>query len=307
MSATIDQAAAVSVVASLKADIARLEAALGGLTIAPAKGAKAKDPNAPKREANAYIKFTVRVGELFKATVTAAKAAGDEERVKQFACPATINKQFCSFLKDQRSMVVKKDGKDVTVPDYAAWEDSEVLEAFTTWTAPTQSKMELAGKTKKAKGAASAASSDADGASSVSSTPTKERKKRGPMSEAAKATMAAKRAATLAAKAAPAPEPVAPAPAPEPVAPAPAPVAAVAPAAPKKAAGPKKYVTTYTLEQLQDFSPISIEGEDYGVNKRGDVVDDDGGFVGLYNVLSKKINRDAPKPENWDEIAQNEE
>ena len=139
----------MSSVASMKAEIERLEAALGGLTIKASKDKKAKDPNAPKRPANDYIKFTVRVGNLFKAAIAAAKEAGDEDRIKQLAHPVTINKQFCSFLKDQRSKEVEKNGKQVTVPDYDAWEDTEIVEAFESWTPPEHSKMELAKKAKE--------------------------------------------------------------------------------------------------------------------------------------------------------------
>jgi len=287
----------------MKAEIERLEAALGGLTIKASKGKKEKDPNAPKREANDYIKFTVRVGELFKTTIAAAKAAGDDERIKQLICPATINKQFCSFLKDQRSMEVEKDGKKVTVPNYAAWEDTEIIEAFESWTPPLQSKMELAKKAKDASADVSEASV-AESDSAPSGEPKKERKKREPMSDEAKATMAAKRAATVAAKkvAEPAPVPVpvpAPALAPTPV---PVPVPAVAKKSPAK-----KITKTYTIEELKKFSSLSIEGEDYGVNTRGDVMDNNCDFVGVYNVFTKKINRDAPKPENWDEISADDE
>ena len=62
---------------------------------------------------------------------------------------------------------------------------------------------------------------------------------------------------------------------------------------------------TWTLAELQDFSPVTIDGIEYGVNKRGDVVNDDCEFIGHY--AKKKLNKDAPKPENWDEIVATEE
>lgn len=305
----------------MKAEIERLEAALGGLSIKASKAKKEKDPNAPKRPANEYIVFTVRVGNIFKAAIAAAKEAGDEDRIKQLAHPVTINKQFCSFLKDQRSKEVEKNGKQVTVPDYDAWEDTEIVEAFESWTPPEHSKMELAKKAKSATSSVdgSEASADSDSAPASASEAKKERKKREPMSDEAKAAMKAKRAATVAAKkgeaVAPASEPVA-----EPVAAASEPVVAPAPVtaseppaasepavkpAPKKS--PVKKGKTYTIAELKDFSELSIEGVDYGVNKRGDVVDDDCGFVGVYNTATKKLNRSAPKPENWDEIVASDE
>jgi len=307
----------MSSVASMKAEIERLEAALGGLTIKASKDKKAKDPNAPKRPANDYIKFTVRVGNLFKAAIAAAKEAGDEDRIKQLAHPVTINKQFCSFLKDQRSKEVEKNGKQVTVPDYDAWEDTEIVEAFESWTPPEHSKMELAKKAKSATSSVdgSEASADSDSAPASASEAKKERKKREPMSEEAKAAMKEKRAATVAAKkaaAAPAAaepstavaEPAAEPAAAEPVA-APEPAAAAPTPAPKKSPI-KKAAKTYTIEELKDFTPLTIEGVEYGVNKRGDVVDDDCGFVGLYNTTKKTLNKSAPKPENWDEIVATE-
>jgi hypothetical protein len=305
----------MSSVASMKAEIERLEAALGGLTIKASKDKKDKDPNAPKRTANDYIKFTVRVGNLFKAAIAAAKEAGDEDRIKQLAHPVTINKQFCSFLKDQRSKEVEKNGKQVTVPDYDAWEDTEIVEAFESWTPPEHSKMELAKKAKSATSSVdgSEASADSDSAPASASEAKKERKKREPMSEEAKAAMKEKRAATVAAKKAAA----APA-APEPSTATPEPVAAVAPVAEPAAAAPtpapapkkspmKKVAKTYTIEELKDFTPLTIEGVEYGVNKRGDVVDDDCNFVGLYNTTKKTLNKSAPKPEYWDEIVATEE
>ena len=294
MSSTIDRASLLSSVASMKAEIERLEAALGGLTIKASKAKKDKDPNAPKREANEYIKFTVRVGNIFKTAIAAAKQAGDEDRIKQLAHPVTINKQFCSFLKDQRSKEVEKNGKQVTVPDYDAWEDTEIVEAFESWTPPEHSKMELA---KKAKSAASSvdgseASADSDSAPASASEAKKERKKGEAVAPASEPVV----------------EPVAaPAPTVEPVAPTVEPAAEPVTVKPAAKKSPVKKGKTYTIAELQDFTPISIEGVDYGVNKRGDVVDDDCGFVGVYNTATKKLNRSAPKPENWDEIVASDE
>ena len=143
-------------IASIQTELASLQSALGveGVSFAPAKGAKAKkvkDPNAEPKEPNVWIKFTQRVGNLVKEAHPDNKA------------PATIGKQFCSYLKEQKS--------------YDQWEDSEILEAFNSWAPPEQSKMEITGKTKKIE------SSSASESGSVTS----ERKKRTPLSEEAKA------------------------------------------------------------------------------------------------------------------------
>jgi hypothetical protein len=131
--------------------------------------------------------------------------------------------------------------------------------------------------------------------------PKKERKKREPMSEEAKAAMKAKRAATIAAKAAAAPAPAAPA---APATPTKAPAPSVAPPAPKKAAPRKK---VFTLSELRDFTTIVIDGEDHGVNLRGDTMNKAHEFVGLYNEKTAKMDRTAPKPADWDEIVKDED
>jgi hypothetical protein len=100
--------------------------------------------------------------------------------------------------------------------------------------------------------------------------PKKARKPRGPMSEEAKAKMLAARRATIAAKA-----------------------AGATPLNPK----------AYTLGELKAFSALIIDGEYYGVNKRGDVVSEDGGFMGHYDQATKTLDRSAPEPADWLEVA----
>ena len=164
-------------IASLQAELVSLQSALGveGVSFAPAKGAKAKkvkDPNAEPKEPNVWIKFTQRVGTLIKEFRPDNKA------------PATIGKQFCSYLKEQKA--------------YDQWSDSDILEAFNKWTPPEQSKMEIAGTTK-------AEPSSASETGSITS----ERKKRAPLSEEAKAArrekMQQKKAAVTSDEEAPAP------------------------------------------------------------------------------------------------------
>ena len=202
--------------ASLLKTIQSLESQLHDLTAAITAGSeipmstptkkekKMKDPDAPKKEANVWIKFTQRVGTLLKTASTAEGA--DPEHFKG---PATMVKEFCSMLKTQKP--------------YEAWSDSEVLEAFESWERPVHEP-----RAKKSPTTSAVASDASDGASEAGSAK-KERKKPAPKSDEEKAAIAAKRAATIAAKknAEPVAEPVAapvPVAAPEPVA---APVASL--------------------------------------------------------------------------------
>jgi len=271
--------------ASLLKTIQSLESQLHDLTAAITAGSeipistptkkekKMKDPDAPKKEANVWIKFTQRVGTLLKTASTAEGA--DPEHFKG---PATMVKEFCSMLKTQKP--------------YEAWSDSEVLEAFESWERPVHEP-----RAKKSPTTSAAASDASDGASEAGSAK-KERKKPAPKSDEEKAAIAAKRAATIAAKknAAPVAEPVAapvPVAAPEPVA---APVAKKAPI--------KKVAKTYTMEQLTNFEEVSIDGDDYGVNERGDVINHLGAFLGVYNTVTKTINRSATQPAEWEAICE---
>ena len=241
------------------------------------KAKKEKDPDAPKKEANVWIKFTQRVGTLLKTASTAEGA--DPEHFKG---PATMVKEFCSMLKTQKP--------------YEAWEDSEVLEAFESWERPVHEP-----RAKKSPATSAAASDASDGGSEAGSAK-KERKKPAPKSDEEKAAIAAKRAATIASKKATAPVAeaaeviVAPVPEPEPVA-APKP-------AEKKVLKKAVIAKTYTMQQLTNFEPVNIDGDDFGVNERGDVADHLGAFVGIYNTLTKTLNRSAKQPADWEAICE---
>jgi hypothetical protein len=266
--------------AMLLKTIQTLESQLHDLTVAITAGSeipmstptkkekKMKDPDAPKKEANVWIKFTQRIGTLLK---TASTAAADPEHFKG---PATMVKEFCSMLKTQKP--------------YEAWSDSEVLEAFESWERPVHEP-----RAKKSPATSAAASDTSDGASEAGSAK-KERKKPAPKSDEEKAAIAAKRAATIAAKknAAAVVEPVA-APVVEPVA---------APVANKTIS--KKAAKTYTMKQLTNFAPINIDGDDFGVNERGDVADHRGAFLGIYNTVTKTLNRSAKQPADWEAICE---
>ena len=86
-----------------------------------------------------------------------------------------------------------------------------------------------------------------------------------------------------------------------------APPAAPAPPPPAKAFGKKVVGATaakpaYTLEQLSDFTPKDVEGEECGVNCRGDVVDGDGNYIGHWNSKTSVLSRSSARPADWDAI-----
>jgi hypothetical protein len=187
----IDASAILASISTLENELNRLKASLGGdsMPVKPTAKApkKAKDPNAEKKEPNVWIKFTLRV----EAILAAAKAAAgtDEAALAPFKGPATIAKQFASFLKDTKA--------------YGEWTDEEILGQFRTWTRPEQSKMAAAGKTKSAKTSpAASVAGSGDEAASVTSAEPKQRKKPAPKTPEEQAAINAKRAATKAAKAA---------------------------------------------------------------------------------------------------------
>ena len=268
-------AAAMKKIESLEAQLAELKAAISsGAPITPVKMKKEKDPNAPKKPANDWIVFTQRVGNLLKAAGVA-----DPSRAEHFTGPATMVKSFSSMLKGQKP--------------YASWSDDEVLEAFESWESPVQ-----APRAKKSADSSPAASAPASDTGSVTSEK-KERKKPAPKSDEQKAIIAAKRAATIAAKKLVAAGEVAPAIEATPAA-APAAAPATAPAPAKKVfkkAAPA--APAFTLEQLTDFIATPIDGEEFGINARGDVIDGSMEFAGHYDAEKKVLNRSAPAPADW--------
>jgi hypothetical protein len=62
----------------------------------------------------------------------------------------------------------------------------------------------------------------------------------------------------------------------------------------------------YSLEQLQDFDPVEIDGEEYNVNVRGDVVDNDGKYQGQYDSERDRIIP-SKRPSDWNEIFEGDE
>jgi hypothetical protein len=264
-------AALIKALANIESAVINMKAALGVEGAVPVKTKKAKDPSAEPKAPNVWIQFTQRVGPLIKEALGKA--------------PATVGKQFCSFLKEQKA--------------YDQWTDEEIIAAFADWERPEQSKMAA----KKAETA------------SESGSVVKERKKREPMTEEAKALrkekMAAKKAAGSSASSA---EEASEAEAKPEEAPAvavavavAAPAAAPAAAAPKKVVAKKTVTKTYTIEQLTDFEEFGYDGQSYGRNIRGDVVNAEGEFAGHWDGVKALRNEPAlvkaDPPADWETIA----
>lgn len=108
---------------ALRAQVSQLQAALEAKTVsAPAKTEKAakkpkkeRDPEAPKRPANAWILFTKRVRDLLKENGYTKEAVGIEANM------------FSSTLKDENA-------------DLASWSDEDILARRADWTRPAVSK-----------------------------------------------------------------------------------------------------------------------------------------------------------------------
>lgn len=278
-------------ITTLELQLKQLKESLSNGTpfVTPKKAKKERDPDAPKKEANVWVKFTQRVGELLKAA-----SAEDADRADHFKGPATMVKSFSSMLKGKK--------------EYDAWEDSEILEAFESWERPAPTPRKK--------------SSDTESVASASSEK-KERKKPAPKSDEEKAAISAKRKATIAAKKAGSllggdQEPGCPSSARASsvtstdeliaqidaiVGPAEPVEKAEKPESAEKPVDKKSFKKrTFTMEQLMTFTEKTIGGEDFGVNERGDVIDDEMKFVGSYNAAKDTIDRSAKEPADWASI-----
>lgn len=288
--ASIESSSLLATIASLKKELLRLEeqvVAAGGavsFSAEPVKTKKAKkerDPDAPPPKENPYFAFlNGRLRPLLK------EARAD--------LPGTVPVAFAKHLLDvAESMALPKS----SVYDM---ESSAILESFEAWAADPEH-LKAPPRKPKADG-----ESSETGSVSGSETP-KARKKPAPMTEEQKVAKAAKAAATREAnKAKKAAEAAAAEPAAAPAEPPAEPAAEAAGSAslkpePKKTFAKKTVAKpTYTLEQLQDFEEKEIDGETYGVNPRGDVVDGEGGYAGHWD--GKALNKAAPKPADWEKI-----
>ena len=291
-------------IASLEKQLASLkgfmEAHDGALPEGKGKGKAKKtraprDPDAPPPKENPYFAFlNGRIRPLLKA----AAAEGEKQ-------PGTVPVFFTTHL-----MSLNPDDKDAVY----ALTDDEVLAAYRDWATPEN--LEAAKPVRKAKDAgsvASAAKGDSEGEAEAA--PAKPKRV---LSDEQKAKMKAGREAKKAAAAA-----VGPVAAPEPNAAtktllaggavsgadiAKVDIAAVAEAlTPAKTEPKPKFAKkevkakAYTLAELQDWNEMEIDGETYGVNKRGDVIDGEGEFKGRWDAASKTI-KDAPLPADWAQV-----
>ena len=249
---------------------------------------KEKDPNAPKKEANDWIRFTQRAR-------SALLAGGCE--LKGF-----IGQQYCATLKERlpmRSMTDEK-GKSKDVPDYDSISDEDILAGFKDWTPPEQSMAAAARSSKTGSEAGSAAASPAEAAAAPAAAEAKPKRQ---WSEAAKAAAAEKRAATKAAKAAGADAPASPeAASPKPAA-APKPVAAKPSAPkPKAAAAPVPPPAPVAEEgDITEFAPCTLGGVKFMRNCRGDILSLEYDWVGRLEKDGKTINKKFEKPADLDE------
>jgi len=269
--------AIIAQVLKLEKELAKMKTALGVEGVkTPKKARKAKDPSAPKREPNVWIKFSSRVGLLLKTTAHKG--------------PATIAKQFASHLKD--------------IKPYDDWTDAEILHQFSSWT--VHAKGPAAAAVAPEAEAEEADASDDGFASAQSET---EAPAPAPAPAPAAPEPEPKKKQTKAAKAAAAINTAIPPMVvyvPPPVTKAPPSTAetlltnallAAAPAAFKpKAVKSKAAAPTYTAEQLSNFTEFEHNGQTYGRNERGDLVDTESNFVGRWN--GKEIET-IPEPADW--------
>ena len=250
----------------------------GGMPVAVAasgkkakKEKKLKDPNAPKKEPNAWVNFTQHVRSVLLA-------AGCE--LKGF-----VGQQYCSVLKAKLPLLDANE-KGKQEPDYSAVSDEDIVSGFKSWTPPEQSKAAVERSSKPSSAEVSPVAVSVPVAPAAA-----EKKTRKPQSEETKAAAAAKRAATKAAKAAGGvavvpPKPTGPKPASAAV---PKPVAAAAPS-PAEEEG-----------DITEFAPTIIKGKPYIRNSRGDVMTEEYEWVGRYSEKTKTIDTKFPKPADLEE------
>lgn len=235
---------------------------------APTKGKRAKkskDPNAPKKPANDWIKFTSRVRSVIATQMTDGKKP----------VPKAVT-QVSASLKDASLM--------------PSATDAQIIAAYQNWLAnpPAVGKMEAAGKTKKSKSSKDGSSDGSSVASKTATTvttsnaaptttdaPADGKKKRKPMSDDAKKAAAAKRAATKAAKS-----------------------GKTAPVADTSSS--TNVVATEASSDNMDFEPFNWKKMNLLKNARGDVLTEDMEWFGHYDSATGKVDTSATQPADLD-------
>lgn len=163
--------------AALKARVELLEETRPEAVEEPVKKApkkapkKERDPDAPKKEPNSWIKFTTRVNEVLNENE--AKLPGAEQ------------KQFCSSLADGLREELGKDKKDkLTAEDYESISAETILSKRETWVKPTETKWDLAHpddeKVKERKSRKSSIASGTESDASAASAASEKKAKKAP-------------------------------------------------------------------------------------------------------------------------------
>lgn len=237
----------------------KIDSAIGAKKVKKAK--KERDPNAPKKEPNSWIKFTQHVRSVLLA-------GGCE--LKGF-----IGQQYCKDVKGKLD-TIEENGKQV--PDYDSISDEDLLSGFKSWTPPEQSAAAAA----RASKASSEAGSDSEEAAEAPAEKPK-RKWSEEAKAAAKEKRAAKKAASAAAPASPAP-PAAPVAKPK--------VNVKVARAPVPEPEPEG--------DVMEFEKVVINKRSYMRNCRGDILDDKYDWVGRLKADGKTIDTSFPKPDDLD-------
>lgn len=262
--ASFDSSAALATIATLEKELARLKGMLG-VGDGKVPKSKVKRERNPDAKPNPWIEFVKRLHSALK----------DEK----YDGPATVVTLFGKAMKDLYPDAYSLD-EEMLRTEFRGWLTPERLEHARSLKRGSKAPAE-----EKAAEEKPAAESGESAAEASEPEEKKERKKRAPMTEEAKAAMAAKRAATKALSAA--------AKAAGGGSEKPSEVASAE--KPKKAKAP-----TYTVAQLTDWEELTWEGEEFGRNIRGDVIDGEGNFVGHWD--GKGLDRSAPKPADWDTV-----
>lgn len=253
---------------TMKARMELLEETRSETVVEPVKKAptgkrapkKEKDPDAPKKEPNSWIKFTTRVQEVLNENE--AKLPGAEQ------------KQFCSSLADGRREELGKDEKyKLTAEEYESISEETILSKRETWVKPAETKWDLAHpddeKVKERKSrkssVASGTESDASAASAASEKKEVAKKGRGRPKKVKEAD-------------APVPEPME--------------VEVVASLGEWKKAEMAKQAEEDEEDEevIEDVELVTVAGKEYYKSEFNDLFDSDTmAYVGLLSVNGKKI------------------
>ena len=255
--------------AALKARVELLEETRPEAVEEPVKKAakkapkKERDPDAPKKEPNSWIKFTARVNEVLNENE--AKLPGAEQ------------KQFCSSLKDALLEELGKDKKDkLTAEDYESISAETILSKRETWVKPTETKWDLAHpddeKVKERKSRKSSIASGTESDASAASAASEKKAKKAPKKAEEKTEEVVKKGRgrpkkVKEADAAPAPEVVI-----------------------AKMEAVLSEEDEDEEEVIEDVELVTVNGKEYYKSEFNDLFDSDTmAYVGLLSVNGKKV------------------